>query len=132
MPYSADTFVADEQPTTAKWNKLWSNDASFNDGSGLGDNTITHERLNSSVAFLARRTTDQTGIVTATATKVQYATEDMDRGSDYDNATNYRFTAPYNGDYHLSAGVHIDAPGTGGQSIDLRNTGSTSLSCKYH
>lgn len=40
MAYSADTFVADEQPTTAKWNKLWSNDASFNDGTGIGDNTI--------------------------------------------------------------------------------------------
>lgn len=36
MAYSADTFVADEQPTTAKWNKLWSNDASFNDGTGIG------------------------------------------------------------------------------------------------
>lgn len=40
MAYSADSFVADEQPTTAKWNKLWSNDASFNDGSGIGDDTI--------------------------------------------------------------------------------------------
>lgn len=35
MAYSADTFVADEQPTTAKWNKLWTNDAAFNDGSGF-------------------------------------------------------------------------------------------------
>lgn len=40
MVYSADTFVADEQPTTAKWNKLWSNDASFNDGSGIADDAI--------------------------------------------------------------------------------------------
>jgi hypothetical protein len=40
MAYSADTFVADEQPTTAKWNKLWTNDASFNDGTGIGDDTI--------------------------------------------------------------------------------------------
>lgn len=40
MAYSADTFVADEQPTTEKWNKLWSNDASFNDGTGIGDDTI--------------------------------------------------------------------------------------------
>ncbi len=40
MSYSADTFVADEQPTTAKWNKLWSNDASFNDGTGIGDDAI--------------------------------------------------------------------------------------------
>lgn len=29
-PYSADTFTAGEVPTTAKWNKLWNNDANFN------------------------------------------------------------------------------------------------------
>ena len=40
MSYSADTFVADEQPTTAKWNKLWSNDASFNDGTGIADDAL--------------------------------------------------------------------------------------------
>ena len=40
MGYSADTFVADEQPTTAKWNKLWTNDAAFNDGTGIADNAI--------------------------------------------------------------------------------------------
>lgn len=40
MAYSADSFVADEQPTTAKWNKLWSNDASFNDGSGFANGAI--------------------------------------------------------------------------------------------
>lgn len=40
MAYSADSFVADEQPTTSKWNKLWSNDAAFNDGSGIGDSAI--------------------------------------------------------------------------------------------
>lgn len=40
MAYSADSFVADEQPTTAKWNKLWSNDAAFNDGTGIGAGVI--------------------------------------------------------------------------------------------
>lgn len=35
MAYSADSFVADEQPTTTKWNKLWSNDAALRDGSGV-------------------------------------------------------------------------------------------------
>lgn len=48
MAYSADSFVADEQPTTAKWNKLWNNDASFNDGSGLNNiqNAITANSSN--------------------------------------------------------------------------------------
>lgn len=45
MAYSADTFVADEQPTTAKWNKLWSNDASFNDGTGIADDAIITRHL---------------------------------------------------------------------------------------
>lgn len=29
MAYSADSFTAGEVPTTAKWNKLWNNDADF-------------------------------------------------------------------------------------------------------
>ena len=45
MSYSPDVFVADEQPTTAKWNKLWSNDASFADGTGIGAGVITPEKL---------------------------------------------------------------------------------------
>lgn len=35
MAYSADTFTSLEQPTLAKWNKLWDNDAAFNNGTGL-------------------------------------------------------------------------------------------------
>lgn len=46
MSYSAQTFVADEQPTTAKWNLLWSNDASFNDGTGIGDDAILARHIN--------------------------------------------------------------------------------------
>lgn len=49
MAYSADTFVADEQPTTAKWNKLWSNDASFNDGTGIADDAILARHLSSNI-----------------------------------------------------------------------------------
>lgn len=45
MAYSADSFVADEQPTTAKWNKLWSNDAAFNDGSGFADGIVLPKHL---------------------------------------------------------------------------------------
>jgi len=35
MGYQYQVFVADEQPTPAKWQQLWDNDASFNNGSGL-------------------------------------------------------------------------------------------------
>lgn len=40
MAYSADSFTALEVPTLAKMNKLWSNDASFNDGTGIANNAI--------------------------------------------------------------------------------------------
>lgn len=53
MAYSADTFVADEQPTTAKWNKLWTNDASFNDGTGIADNAIINRHISDAVVGLA-------------------------------------------------------------------------------
>lgn len=45
MAYSADSFVADEVPTTAKWNKLWSNDAAFNDGTGFAADAIVDSKL---------------------------------------------------------------------------------------
>ena len=64
------------------------------------------------VAFLARRTTDQSGIVTATTTKVQFATETYDLGGNFDNATNYNFVAPYDGIYHFSWSTCMDSVGT--------------------
>lgn len=45
MGYTALTFVAYEQPTAAKWNLLPANDASFNDGTGIGAGAITPEKL---------------------------------------------------------------------------------------
>lgn len=35
MAYTAGSFTAFEQPTTAKWNQLWDNDASLRDGTGV-------------------------------------------------------------------------------------------------
>ena len=43
--YVADTFVAGEQPTTAKWNELWGNDAAFNSGAGFNDSVIVARHL---------------------------------------------------------------------------------------
>lgn len=39
MGYSSWSVIAGEQPTTAKWNILGTNDSSFNDGSGLAFST---------------------------------------------------------------------------------------------
>lgn len=43
--YTAITFVANEQPTTAKWNLIGSNDSSFNLGTGLEDAVILNRHL---------------------------------------------------------------------------------------
>jgi len=57
MGYSADSFTAGEQPTTAKWNKLWSNDSSFNDGTGIGAGAIVAAKLGLSSGFTGGVTT---------------------------------------------------------------------------
>ena len=43
--YTAITFVANEQPTTAKWNLIGSNDASFNNGNGFEDDIIINRHI---------------------------------------------------------------------------------------
>jgi hypothetical protein len=43
--YTAIVFVANEQPTTAKWNLIGSNDSSFNLGTGLEDSVIINRHL---------------------------------------------------------------------------------------
>lgn len=52
MGYTVWSVVADEQPTAAKWNILGTNDASFNDGSGIGTNAITAPKLSTSAINL--------------------------------------------------------------------------------
>lgn len=48
--YTAITFVANEQPTTAKWNLIGSNDASFNNGNGFEDGIlVTRHYADSSI-----------------------------------------------------------------------------------
>jgi len=48
MAYSALTFTASEVPTLTKWNQLWANDASFNDGTGIGNGAIITRHLGAS------------------------------------------------------------------------------------
>jgi hypothetical protein len=59
-------------------------------------------------AFSAYRATNQS-ISSATWTKVQCATEEFDTNSNYDNATNYRFTPTVAGYYQVSGTVDSSA-----------------------
>lgn len=45
MAYQSWSVVFSEQPSAAKWNILGTNDASFNDGTGIGNNVITSAKL---------------------------------------------------------------------------------------
>ncbi|MEM5875577.1 MAG: hypothetical protein QXX45_03355 [Candidatus Aenigmatarchaeota archaeon] len=56
------------------------------------------------IGFKAVKTVTQTAN-NSTATKVQFDTEIFDNGNNYDNSTNYRFIAPYNGVYFFYASI---------------------------
>lgn len=45
MAYTSWSVVFGEQPSAAKWNILGTNDASFNDGTGIGNNAIATAKI---------------------------------------------------------------------------------------
>lgn len=66
--YTAITFVANEQPTTAKWNLIGSNDSSFNLGTGFEDAILLTRHVPATTAFQVGATN-----ITPTANKLAYA-----------------------------------------------------------
>jgi len=59
MAYTSWSVTFGEQPSAAKWNILGTNDASFNDGTGIGDNAIQAASLDTdaiSLGYTARTT----------------------------------------------------------------------------
>lgn len=67
--YTAISFVANEQPTTAKWNLIGSNDSSFNLGTGLEDGTIVARHYAN--GSIAANKIDYTNFTTSQSTGVQ-------------------------------------------------------------
>lgn len=51
MSYAAFNVVFGEQPSAAKWNILGTNDASFNDGTGIGTGAITAPKIGTDSTF---------------------------------------------------------------------------------
>jgi hypothetical protein len=76
-----------------------------------GDNNtlvdVPDTAQNTTIAVRAYRSTDQTGIVTSTFTKVQLNAETFDVGADFDNATNYRFVPPVTGYYRVTGQIRF-------------------------
>lgn len=99
MSYTEINFVAFQVLTAANMNVLGDNDASFNDGTGIANKTITSEKLNPTVAFHAYNMSG-TSFTNGSQVAATYATKSFDYGSDFASNT---FTAPYNGVYSLSA-----------------------------
>lgn len=139
--YVADTFVAGEQPTTAKWNELWGNDASFNSGNGFNDSILQTRHFATSglqlpdktlnpYKFSAYRSTNQT-VTASTWTKVQFDTKLYDTGGNFDNSSNYQFTAPIDGYYSFEATVWGTAVASAGAITCGLNVGSFSSSPTY-
>jgi len=60
---------------------------------------------------------DAQTITTGTATKIELDDETYDPGSNYDNATNYRFVAPQDGYYQVNGAVHFTAVADGERVI---------------
>lgn len=68
----------------------------------VADDAITPSKWTNPYSFRAYQSSNQS-VPAATQTKIQFQSESYDLGSNFDNATNYRFTAPITGIYHFDA-----------------------------
>lgn len=136
MAYSADSFVADEVPTTAKWNKLWTNDASFNDGTGIADDAIINRHIGNDAVNLKdqvtwdgcilRKSADQ-NISNGSITAVTWDTETADTNSYHSTSSNTsRITIPTNGKYLLTYTLALAANATAQRYAWIGKNGNTS------
>ena len=126
MAYASWSVTFGEQPSAAKWNILGTNDASFNDGSGIHNLTIgATTSVALSYKFSVYRNAAQS-LTSATPTKVNFDTKLYDTGSNFDNVTNFRFVAPIAGFYQFNAAVLISqaTPASTDDGIVLRVNGS--------
>lgn len=124
MGYVAWSVVFGEQPSASKWNILGTNDASFNDGTGIADDAILarhvsgfdKSNLTSDVNpykfSVYRNAALSSGAGSLGA--VVFDTETYDSNNNHDTS-NGRYTAPVTGYYYFAAGCIIAA--TGGDTI---------------
>lgn len=60
MAYVSWSVVFGEQPSATKWNILGTNDSSFNDGTGIGNATITADKLSTGASSASVTTLQST------------------------------------------------------------------------
>jgi hypothetical protein len=107
MAYASWSVVFGEQPSAAKWNILGTNDASFNNGTGIANLELGSGKtsLKNDYKFSVYRTTAYSATASA-ATELPFDTKAFDTSTNIDVVTNKgRFTAPVAGFYFFSASV---------------------------
>lgn len=109
MSYTSWSVVFGEQPSAAKWNQLGSNDASFNNGTGIANISLSTTAIYHPYKFSAYRTAALTS--SNTPTKVNLDTELFDTNNNFDSTTNYRYTVPVSGFYWFTGGCNNTVAG---------------------
>src|ERR1043165_2508922 len=95
MGYSSWSVAFGEQPSAAKWNILGTNDAAFNDSTGINLQYNNLVGLSNPYKFSVYHNTTQS-ITTGADRQISFNTEDYDTNSNF--ASN-NYTAPVAGFY---------------------------------
>lgn len=109
MAYTAWSVVFGEQPSAAKWNQLGTNDASFNDSTGINLQYNNLAGFSNPYKFAAYASGAQT-LGAGTNTKVLFATEEFDSNNNFASST---YTAPVAGFYMFVFAYEVTPGGSG-------------------
>lgn len=116
MAYASWSVIYGEIPSATKWNILGSNDASFNDGTGIATGAVTSSKISGIDKSLT--TTDSNpykfkaymnatqSLSAATWTKLNMDTESYDTNNNF-NTTTKGYTVPVNGFYTFYASAQL-------------------------
>lgn len=109
MAYASWSVVFGEQPSAAKWNILGTNDASFNDGTGIFGLYKSLLAVDSNPYKFDVYRNAALNTTSATNTKLPYDAETFDTNSNFDAVTNNRYVAPVAGFYQFDANIMLSA-----------------------
>jgi hypothetical protein len=127
MAYSSWSVVFGEQPSTAKWNILGANDASFNDGTGIfglkKDLLVTDSNP---YKFSVYKSANQTGITDLVDTKVTWDTENFDTNN---NFASDKYTVPVTGFYQINCYIRGESANNTGVALTvyMKKNGATPI-----
>lgn len=104
MAYASWSVVFGEQPSAAKWNILGTNDASFNDGTGIFGLYKNLLAVDSNPYKFRVYRNAALNTTSGSGTVLPFDTENFDTNNNVDTTTNKgRYTAPVAGFYQFSA-----------------------------